>query len=629
MNINLIKEAIKNHSVISFDIFDTAVVRPYVCPADIFQHMAQTHNIDNWKEIRCQAEYIAWNKYRSDVKEDITLNEIYAEIPSSCQYLKDEEILFEQDQVLVNPQIYEIYQYALKQHKKIIFTSDMYLPKNIIANILKKCGYSDYTNLYVSCEHGKLKKTGSLFRFLINDMNVSASDILHIGDNTESDIKSANACGLATFYYTPILQQYYNSYPYLRKISQFCKSNLSLSAIVMLCAIRHVNDKMFSANYWYSIGYRFAGPLCHTFLAWIYDLLPANINDLIFIARDGYLLEKVAKKCYFSSLRLHYIYAPRSLMLLCSLNYSKEGRFALEHTKTIIEYYKDKSKELLNIPVITSGEEGVSFIEKHRALFEKLATNETLEYKDYINDFNLGENVALVDSVSKFCSAQVFLSKLFPQKNFYGLYYAIQSNGVHLNRALSYKKRRPYSVDLAFVEFLLSSPEPPILNVVNKTPAYKKNISEEERRRQKAFMEIEKGTMAFAEDWSKIFSKHPLSGQTTDITEYLMNFIKNPLSLDKEEFAKVLFAYDPQHKAFAPIFPSWYSGDKAPKPEAWSHYGSLLGIPIYKKTSDRKQEFYIGKYIPIFLIKTTGDRSYKYKLFKFIPVWRTRWTKRW
>ena len=39
ININDIKQKILKHDVISFDIFDTLILRPYVKPTDLFEHL--------------------------------------------------------------------------------------------------------------------------------------------------------------------------------------------------------------------------------------------------------------------------------------------------------------------------------------------------------------------------------------------------------------------------------------------------------------------------------------------------------------------------------------------------------------------------------------------------------------
>ena len=55
--------------------------------------------------------------------------------------------------------------------------------------ILQNCGY-DLTTvpIYVSCEHAKTKRTGNLFKKVLEDLEfVSPDEVLHIGDNLRSD----------------------------------------------------------------------------------------------------------------------------------------------------------------------------------------------------------------------------------------------------------------------------------------------------------------------------------------------------------------------------------------------------------------------------------------------------------
>ena len=43
-------------SVISFDIFDTLLVRPYMRPSDMFFHLEKVYNCPGFSEQRVQAE---------------------------------------------------------------------------------------------------------------------------------------------------------------------------------------------------------------------------------------------------------------------------------------------------------------------------------------------------------------------------------------------------------------------------------------------------------------------------------------------------------------------------------------------------------------------------------------------
>lgn len=68
--------------------------------------------------------------------------------------------------------------------------------------ILQNCGY-DLADvpIYVSSEYGKTKRSGNLFRTVLEHEEVEASKILHIGDNLISDYLMPKKCGMKSFLY--------------------------------------------------------------------------------------------------------------------------------------------------------------------------------------------------------------------------------------------------------------------------------------------------------------------------------------------------------------------------------------------------------------------------------------------
>ena len=51
-----IKKEIDKHKVISFDIFDTLLLRPYINPTDLFLHLEKLEGIDGFYTARLLAE---------------------------------------------------------------------------------------------------------------------------------------------------------------------------------------------------------------------------------------------------------------------------------------------------------------------------------------------------------------------------------------------------------------------------------------------------------------------------------------------------------------------------------------------------------------------------------------------
>ena len=63
----------------------------------------------------------------------------------------------------------------------------MYLPTEVIKQILDKNGFKHIDKIYLSCEVMKTKATGNLYEYVLKEENVEPQNMIHIGDNYKSD----------------------------------------------------------------------------------------------------------------------------------------------------------------------------------------------------------------------------------------------------------------------------------------------------------------------------------------------------------------------------------------------------------------------------------------------------------
>lgn len=106
---------IKKAEVVSFDIFDTLLVRPYIRPTDLFLHIEKIYKKPFFHNARITAEYNARIK---SLKEDITLDEIYMQMPKEFQFMKDIELEWEMMVLRPNPEMQIIWEHAKESGKK-------------------------------------------------------------------------------------------------------------------------------------------------------------------------------------------------------------------------------------------------------------------------------------------------------------------------------------------------------------------------------------------------------------------------------------------------------------------------------------------------------------------------------
>ena len=128
MNMDGLPDSVK---VVSFDLFDTLILRPFLKPTDLFTLLGQIHSRNDFCDLRIKAE----SKARSSIGTEVTLDEIYSFMPKDLISFKELECQFEIDLCFANPWMKERYQ-SLTEGKIVIITTDMYLPRNVIESIL-------------------------------------------------------------------------------------------------------------------------------------------------------------------------------------------------------------------------------------------------------------------------------------------------------------------------------------------------------------------------------------------------------------------------------------------------------------------------------------------------------------
>ena len=206
MNDNVLMKEIENYKrikVYSFDIFDTLLKRTVEKPNDIFKLVQVRYNREDlgtekkFFDKRIKAEQVT----RSKCNHEITLEQIYSNINMKKEekdIFMDLEIAIEKENCIPNQEVVDCLISLFNKGKRIIITSDMYLPTEVLSQMLEKCGVEPkcYEKIYVSGDIGVTKYNGELFAYIVSELNIDAKYILHVGDNEISDVKNAELHGL-------------------------------------------------------------------------------------------------------------------------------------------------------------------------------------------------------------------------------------------------------------------------------------------------------------------------------------------------------------------------------------------------------------------------------------------------
>lgn len=362
--INDLKQKIIDAKYISFDIFDTAILRLVKDPDDIFKYISEKHNNETFKpnfnfcKTRSQAEQSARFFLCNELREDVNLSEIYkyfAQISydqSIAKVYYEAEIDAECKFSTKNPYIYELYKFCLENNKPVIFTSDMYLEKETIEFILDREGYKEYNKLYLSSELMKTKKSGNLFKFIIKDMQCSPFDILHIGDNEHSDIKVASEIGLNTYHYKN--PEKAREQKYLKNKINIPNSSDSILSSIYYGIVNkryYSNHELKNDDFWFDLGYKNIGLIAYGFCKWVIECVESQKCDKVyFLARDAYLFHKIVDLITLetgSKFEARYLYTSRRALRFARIR-NNINEDDLEYLASNNDYIGMSLKDVLN-----------------------------------------------------------------------------------------------------------------------------------------------------------------------------------------------------------------------------------------------------------------------------------------
>ena len=315
----------ENTLVVSFDVFDTLVVRDKLFPSDVLDCLDELYHDTlsselSFKKIRNIAESELRKKWW-DIKhtEDFTLKDIYAYLVSEFGFSEDVaermysyEVELETTHCFRRDSVADLFELSRYLGKKVSFTSDMYLEEDVIKHILSKNGYSDPDWIFVSSKEGLTKYSGNLYKKLIETSGVHPHNIVHIGDNWHSDFLKSSDMGIVPIYYPKCYDSFkgvvknvrtnrlgYLDMPFYTLVAN---KNTVVDELLYKQSLSLVINKFFDNPYpSYNstsdyngspslIGYYPVGMHILDIGLWIHELSKASpMSKIVFLSRDGYL----------------------------------------------------------------------------------------------------------------------------------------------------------------------------------------------------------------------------------------------------------------------------------------------------------------------------------------------------
>jgi len=441
-----LKQEIDKYDTISFDVFDTLLLRNLLSPTDLFylldNFVKETYGLDNFHDIRILMEKESREK---NLNNETTLDKIYQKIEQEYHIdateIKNKEIELEKKFLVVNPFMMEIYKYARQQKKKVLAISDMYLPKKIIKDILKINGYV-LDEIYVSSENFLVKGNGILFESVLKKEKLNKDTWLHIGDNKISDVESPESLNIHAYHYKRVGERSC----FVNKTGKVEES--ILKGIIQNMLFTH------DYSYWEKFGITCVAPIYYGFTNWIYQMTKHKDN-IYFLARDGYIIKPIYE-LFLNKLNkkidTYYLYCSRASYQIPSLvNGAKEDAVdiltrynALQNQHLTIEnilnsigldkgkYRKEFQNFELSYDTVLDNtniyrvKKFLSYI--YDDIKEKL-TEKKLLVEKYLKQMNLTNysNVNIVD-IGWAGSTQFSISQILPKQNITGYYFGTRKS---------------------------------------------------------------------------------------------------------------------------------------------------------------------------------------------------------
>lgn len=442
-----LKETALKYDVISFDIFDTLIMRKVMFPIDVF-HLTESKLgliLDD------DIDYIAVRKKASSLLIEPTLDEIYVKITEltgrsilEVNEWKAVEILTERQLLTARKDMIMLCK-ELMAVKQVFFISDMYYTSDILRNFLREAGLEvEKQQIIVSCERKKTKESGELWKYFKTEI-LRNKTCLHIGDNYKSDFVTARDNGIDAYQIMSAFDMLQNSS--MNRIVPYIESlygSISMALIVGLVfnspfALNQTKGNITFANE-VEAGFCLLGCLMDTFCRWmIQKARKDQIKQLVFFSREGYLLiplyEHMKKILYVQDAPITtYLEISRRAIWGATIKDVNDvyevARFP--YNGNLLNFLKDRFGIVINNDKLA--EIDMYQIQANDVLLKKaLQPYETLiiqnskkeqeNYNEYVKGLHLNTEMATVDS-QFFGSTQYYLGK-FLNKSLKGYYFCV------------------------------------------------------------------------------------------------------------------------------------------------------------------------------------------------------------
>lgn len=472
-------ESIRSVKAVSFDLFDTLVIRNVMYSSDVIDLTGarlreRGINIQDFSNRRLAAEKQLSQGYAPK------LIEIYEKMAQDGEELPlpagdMARLEYETDLTLLEKRedVVRLIGEAKKLGKAVCITTDTYYTSTEIRGILDKTGICGFDDVLVSCEYGT-GKTGDLYKSLL--AAAGTDEILHIGDDIVSDIKAAERYGIRTF-----------------RIYSGAELFDAVGGLGLAGYMEELSDRirigMFAADMFNSpfqfedteqrlhvkdvkdIGYLFCAPMLNDFAFWFGEQVQREaLKNVWFCARDGYLLQRLFRQ-FYPDVQTDYFLTSRTAAIRggveneADIRYVDSMRFGGGAEECLLRRFGIRAE---NLQTAVWDREKDGLLRFTDEILRNAKVKRSNNQK-YIQSLPLKDGgIAFFDFVAKGTS-QMYIQRMV-QNDMVGLYFMqlepdfMKDKGLRIKPFYTETEREGSSVfeNYYILETLLTSPEPSV-----------------------------------------------------------------------------------------------------------------------------------------------------------------------
>lgn len=376
----------RNIKVVSFDIFNTVLLRYVSKPEDVFEEAGKRLDFppgitaEDYKYIRVQTQRnIQTKKQLAEGTAEVDLEEIANGLPVwiNGKDAINAEVQAEKELDFGNPEIVNLIIWLQEKGYHIIYVSDMYLSASQIETVLSIARVPEH-KVFVSNAFGVDKKSGELFQVVLNSEKLNSSQLIHIGDNFEADVLGAEKCGIKAFLYGA---------PY-----SDATSGLEMEKFVLGAGwtnkniLRHVAGTLGKSDSeemsrWHALGSQMLGPLLVYFMKWLSEQITWQKDEtLLFLMREGSFLQKawqIYSRYYGINIDNKLVFVSRRALLLPAME-----QFSEKELKEVMDSPRISLEEIFQILGIAEREDRfIPYLNVQRKDFDRIKVDEVSLYQ--------------------------------------------------------------------------------------------------------------------------------------------------------------------------------------------------------------------------------------------------------